>query len=205
MEHVPRTSRRPARREVGLQTCESRGVAIFGLSPNLEPIVRCQPGTWDFYPLQVKCNGSKGIRIDGCDRNLYTTPTDPRSRLAPLSDPPSTLLHEWVRGLGQIQRRRAQATAFQLITGHAFHADYSLRLRTNAGDTTTCPEPGCSRPWTLRHYIEDCDRDWDLKSSLIPTMSLDYLLTTKAGGRQLATLLHLSGAFSRPLPRPDPH
>ena len=100
-------------------------------------------------------------------------------------------------------RRKAQCTAFQLATGHAFHATYSLRFRAFANDTITCQGPSCvDKQWTLRHYLEDCDLDWEIKGTLVPYTLIENLFSTYAGGRALTLLLDKTKAFSKPLRRP---
>jgi hypothetical protein len=62
-------------------------------------------------------------------------------------------------------RRRTQCTAFQLITGHAFHATYSRRFRATAPDIRACPDPECEgADWTPTHYFDDgCLVHWEPK------------------------------------------
>ena len=133
--------------------------------------------------------------------------TDPRHRWDVFHTPPTLTIHPWCQGLLDVKRRRAQATGFQLITGHAFTADYSMRFRRHANDVITCPDPECAvQRWTFTHYISDCNVDAIAKGMTIPHADVDQLFTGRQGGRLLGNLLHTTQAFSRPLrvPRPDP-
>ena len=65
-------------------------------------------------------------------------PGDPRRHFAPLGEPPDLSLHPFTKGVLTSQLRAYQSAAFQLITGHAFDANYSSRFWRNAGDNTIC-------------------------------------------------------------------
>jgi hypothetical protein len=82
-----------------------------------------------------------------------------------------------------------------------------MKFQPGADDRLTCTEADYHNArWTLHHYLFECDKDWDLKADLIPTMSLSHLFSMASGGRQLGRLLHLSQAFAylNGIPRPDP-
>ena len=66
-------------------------------------------------------------------------PGDPRRHFTPLGEPPDLSLHPFTKGVLTSQSCAYQSAAFQLITGHAFDANYSSHFRRNTGDNTTCP------------------------------------------------------------------
>jgi hypothetical protein len=137
-----------------------------------------------------------------------TIPTDLLTRhpYPPFTDPPTLTLHPWVNGVLRTGTRTTQSTAFQLITGHAFHATYSRRFRRLAPDNLRCPDPECNTDWTPEHYFDACDKDWEIKNTITPHNTFASLLCTEDGGARLAQVLRLTGAFRKPLPvpRPDP-
>jgi hypothetical protein len=120
------------------------------------------------------------------------------------SDRPTLTLHPCVENVLLGGTQRSQCTAFQLVTGPAFHVTYSQRFRKGADDATKCPT--ClDDDWTPEHYFDDrCDRDWEEKGLLIPHMTFRDLLTSHSGGHHLSHILRRTGASSRPLPKPRP-
>ena len=100
--------------------------------------------------------------------------------------------------------RYLPSACFQLITGHAFHADYSNRFRSGAGDNTSCPH--CRHRLTSAHVFVHCPepRLVHLRRRLIPG-HYSFFFMTEFGAAQLCLFLHYSQALLRPLPpRPDP-
>jgi hypothetical protein len=61
----------------------------------------------------------------------------------------SHILPSFTQGSLTAPSRRLQSACFQLITGHAFEADYSDTFRRNAGDTISCPT--CEERYTIDH------------------------------------------------------
>ena len=122
-------------------------------------------------------------------RAMWTPPTpgDPRRHFAPLGEPPHTTLHPFVTGVLTSQSRAYQSAAFQIITGHAFDANYSLRFRQNAGDNTTCPH--CGDLHTIDHVLFDCDHHWYPRATIIEC-DKNFLFSTLSGGKMLVKFLH---------------
>ena len=129
-------------------------------------------------------------------------PGDPRRHFAPLGEPPDLTIHPFVTGVLTAQSRTYQSTAFQLITGHAFDAGYSLRFRRNAGDNTTCPH--CGNLHTIDHALFECDHYWYQRATIIEC-DKNFLFPTLSGGKMLTKFLHQAQTLLRPLPdRNDP-
>src|SRR6267142_2821316 len=108
---------------------------------------------------------------------------DPRRFYPTFHDDPSPMLPAFTQGILLAQSRPLQSACFQLITGHAFHADYSDHFRPTAGDTTACPH--CGRRYTLSHVLLDCDFYWEARGDLLGTSSVTHLLTTRLGVSRL--------------------
>ena len=129
-------------------------------------------------------------------------PGDPRRHFAPLGEPPDTTIHPFVSGVLTSQSRTYQSAAFQIITGHAFDAGYSLRFRRNAGDNTTCPH--CGDLHTIDHVLFECDHHWYQRATTIEC-NKNFLFSTLSSGKMLAKFLHQTQTLLHPLPdRNDP-
>ena len=161
-----------------------------------------------WHPLTIK--GPQVLRPPPSERLLedwramWSPPTlgDPRHHFAPLGEPPHTMLHPFVTGVLTSQSRAYQSAAFQLITGHAFDAGYSLRFRRNAGDNTTCPH--CGSLHTIDHVLFDCDHHWYPRATIIEC-DKNFLFSTLPGGKMLVKFLHQTQTLLCPLPdRNDP-
>jgi len=90
-----------------------------------------------------------------------------------------------------------QLATGQLVSGHAFHADYSDRSRPTAGDRTGCPRCGARYTFDhsggLRrglHHHHPWGHHW--------IDSLSTLLSSRSGARRFTKFLHLSQEFLRP-------
>ena len=97
-----------------------------------------------------------------------------------------------------------QSACFQLITGHAFHADYSDHFCPGAGDNTSCPH--CCHQLMPTHIFVTCPDPCliCLRQCLIPG-HFSYFFMMEFEAAQLCLFLHYSQALLRPLPpRPDP-
>jgi hypothetical protein len=115
-------------------------------------------------------------------------------------------LHPFVQGVLETNSRRLQCAAFQIITGHSFQADYSLRHRPTAPDTIICPLCSPDHLCNLEHILIVCRHHAIHRNRLVINHSLSFhtLFSTKIGGRRLCEFLKASNALLRPLPpRPD--
>ena len=129
-------------------------------------------------------------------------PRDPRCHFTPLGEPPELSLHPFVTWVLTAQSPTYQSAAFQLITGHAFNADYFTRFQANAGDNTTCPH--CGDRYTIDHILFNCDHFWYERTTIIEC-DKNYLFSTLSGGKMLVQFLHQMQSLLRPLPaRTDP-
>ena len=129
-------------------------------------------------------------------------PGDPHHHFTPLREPPELSLHPFVTRVLTAQSRAYQSTAFQLITGHAFNADYSARFRANAGDNTICPH--CGNRYTIDHILFDCDHFWYERATIIEC-DKNYLFSTLSSGKMLVRFLHQTQSLLHPPPaRTDP-
>jgi hypothetical protein len=136
---------------------------------------------------------------------------------------PSNQPPPFVRGLLSHKNRHLFTSGLQILSQHAFFADYSDQFRPLAGDNTFCPcndvpftptlSPLHSGPptplpihrYSINHVLFDCRLHSDHRASTIGGFSSQYLFSTEAGGRRLAQFLLLSQQGLRPLPpRPDP-
>ena len=129
-------------------------------------------------------------------------PGDPRRLFSPLGEPPNLSLHPFVKGVLSIQSRAYQSTAFQLITSHAFDANYSTCFRANADNNTSCPH--CEDRHTVDHVLFDCDHFW-YEHATILECDKTYLFSTLSSSKMLVRFLHETQSLLRPLPaRTDP-
>jgi retron-type reverse transcriptase len=115
-------------------------------------------------------------------------------------------LHPFVQGVLEHDSRRLQCAAFQIITGHSFQADYSLRHRPTAPDTIICPLCSPDRICNLVHILVVCRHHAIHRNRLIINHSLSFhtIFSTTIGGRRLCEFLKATNALLRPLPpRPD--
>ena len=129
-------------------------------------------------------------------------PGDPCCHFAPLCEPLDISLHPFVKGVITAQSRVYQSTAFQLITGQAFDANYSSRFWRNAGDNTSCPH--CGERHTIDHILFDCNHFWYQRATIIEC-DKSYLFSTFSGSKMLTRFLHETQSLLHPLPtRNDP-
>jgi hypothetical protein len=115
-------------------------------------------------------------------------------------------LHPFVQGVLEHNSRRLQCAAFQIITGHSFQADYSLRHRPTAPDTIICPLCSPDRICNLEHILIVCRHHAIHRNLLTINHSLSFhtIFSTTIGGRRLCEFLKATNALLRPLPpRPD--
>jgi hypothetical protein len=123
---------------------------------------------------------------------------------------PSNLPPPFVQGLLSHKNRHLFTSGLQILSQHAFFADYSDQFRPLAGDNTFCPcndvpftpilSPLHSGPPTLapihrysiNHVLFDCRLHSDHRASTIGGFSSQYIFSTEAGGRRLAQFLLLS-------------
>jgi hypothetical protein len=117
--------------------------------------------------------------------------------------------------------RRLFSAGIQFTTRHTLDANYSMKFRPQANDTTLCP---CDTTWevraanptddlippthyTIEHVISECPLFADQRLAIFGSLSpsLLFIFSTERGGRQLVNFLRTSQALLRPLPpRPDP-
>ena len=129
-------------------------------------------------------------------------PGEPCRFFAPMGEPPDLSLHPFVNGVLSAHSCAYQLAAFQLITGHAFDANYSSRFRANANDNITCPH--CGDHHTVDHVLFDCDHLW-YKCATIIECNKNYLFSTFSSGKMLVRFLHQTQSLLCPLPaRTDP-
>jgi hypothetical protein len=113
-------------------------------------------------------------------------------------------LHPFVQGVLESNSRRLQCAAFQIITGHSFQGDYSLRHRPTAPDNTTCPH--CGRFYNTEHILFMCHQFAVPRMRLLVGgyLSMHTTFSNAHGGRRLCKFLKASNTLLRPLPpRPD--
>jgi hypothetical protein len=100
--------------------------------------------------------------------------------------------------------RKLQSPAFQTITGHGFHADYSDRFQPTAGDRTDCPD--CGEHYTVSHVVEGCESLWEPRGDTMLFDLTPNLMSSYLGSQRLVKFLHRTQALLRPLthaaPRP---
>ena len=129
-------------------------------------------------------------------------PGDPCRNFTPLGEPPSLTIPDFVHGTLTANSRSYQSAAFQLITGHAFEANYSTRFRARANDNTSCPH--CGDFYTTDHILFECDHFWYERATTIHC-DKNYLFSTFSSGKMLVKFLHLTQSLLQPLPgRTDP-
>ena len=132
-------------------------------------------------------------------------PGDPRCNFAPLGEPPDLSFHPFIKGVLTAQSCAYQSAAFQLITRHAFNANYSSHFQKNAGDNTICPH--CGDRHTIDHVLFKCDHHW-YECATIIKCDKTYLFSTYSGGKMLTQFLHQTQSLLCPLPThndpPDP-
>ena len=124
-------------------------------------------------------------------------PGDPHRFFSPMGEPPDLSLHPFVIRVLSAHSRAYQLAAFQLITGHAFDANYSSRFRANANDNITCPH--CGDRHTVDHVLFDYDHYWYERATIIEC-DKNYLFSTLVGGKMLVRFLHQTQSLLRPLP-----
>ena len=128
-------------------------------------------------------------------------PRDPRRHLPPFSDEPSPTLHPFVKGVLSAGSRHLQCAAFQVITGHSFQADYSLKFRAEAQDNLECPR--CGEHCNTSHIIEDCDSLWVARRDILRSCATNDLFLSYQGARTLVQFLHETQTLLRPIPPPE--
>jgi hypothetical protein len=99
---------------------------------------------------------SKDIMFDEWAADHCRLPhSDPHCSFTPFYNRPSCNPHPWTEGVLSALSRHIQSTSFQIITKHAFEADYSDHFRPTASDRTDCPY--CSDRYTIHHILIDCN------------------------------------------------
>jgi hypothetical protein len=128
----------------------------------------------------------------------FTFPADDyhRSRAA-LADEPSATLHPWTQGVMSVDSRKLQSTAFQVITGHAFSADYSHRFRPSSDDRMDCPR--CGDLHTIKHVLDVCPSLAQSRQDIFGDFNSHTLFSTDVGGLKLTTFLHYTQRLLHPL------
>jgi hypothetical protein len=125
--------------------------------------------------------------------------SDPRRSFTPFFDRPSRDPHPWTEGILSALSRHIQSTSFQIITKHAFEADYSDRFRPSAGDRTDCPY--CGDRYTIHHILIDCNHFIEERVTCFDYVSsVHEWFRNHNSGTRLAKFLHLTQALNRPLP-----
>jgi hypothetical protein len=111
-------------------------------------------------------------------------------------------LHPFVQGVIDADSRRLQCAAFQVITGHSFQGDYSLRHCPTAPDNTTCPH--CGRFFNTHHIFFGCPHFAIPRTRLLVGgyLSLHTIFSNTHGGRRLCEFLKITNTLLRPLPPP---
>jgi hypothetical protein len=122
-------------------------------------------------------------------------PRDSRCFFAPFAEPP---MPPFVKGVLSAGSRQLQSTAFQVITGHSFQAEYSDRFHPTAREHTDCPH--CSAYYSTTHILKDCDALWEAHGDIIDTSSTPHLFSTYLGGHPLVCFLHWTQLLLRPIP-----
>jgi hypothetical protein len=139
--------------------------------------------------------------------------------------PPTPSNHPppFVQGLLSHKNRHLFTLGLQLLSQHAFFANYSDQFRPLAGDNTYCPcndvpftpllSPLHSGPpmpppihcYSIAHVLWDCRLFSKHRNITITGFSPQYLFSTEDEGRHVAQFLFLTQQGLRPLPpRPDP-
>jgi hypothetical protein len=88
-------------------------------------------------------------------------------------------------------------TAFQVITGHAFSADYSFRFCPSADDRMDCP--GCRDLHTVKHILNICPSLHQSRQDIFRDYTSATLFSTDVGGLKLTTFLHYTQRLLQPL------
>ena len=140
----------------------------------------------------------------------HATPDSPAWRACVASEGPS-FLPPFIISVLKHASRRYFTTCLQLLFRHAFIADYSNTIRSEAGDNTDCPcgsELPRPRPeFTLHHALLSCPNTAEHRASFLAFGSnpIPLLFSTEKGGAALCSYIHNTQYFLRPLPpRPDP-
>jgi hypothetical protein len=116
---------------------------------------------------------------------------------------PNTL-HPFVVGVLASSSHHLQCAAFQVIMGHSFQGDYSLRHHPTAPNNTTCPH--CGAFYNFWHIIAVCRHFAPHRTRLLVNgyFSLHTLFSTKLGGQHLCEFLKATNTLLHPLPpQPD--
>jgi hypothetical protein len=141
----------------------------------------------------------------------FTFPEDNYCRSqAALADKPSATLHPWTQGVMSVGPRKLQSMAFQVITSHAFSADYSFRFWPSADDWMDCP--GCGELHTIKHVLDVCPSLAQSQQDILGEYTSTTLFSTDVGGLKLTTFLYYTQRLLQPLnpllpnipPEPDP-
>ena len=113
-------------------------------------------------------------------------------------------------GISRKYRKRGRhlySVGTQVISGHGFFQEYSIRFRPTADDNILCP---ClaypPRFFTRDHVLTQCPLHNSPRHRHFGRYrTLDYILGTEDGGNAFADFIDETGVFLRPLPpRPDP-
>jgi hypothetical protein len=99
---------------------------------------------------------SKDIMFDEWAADHHCLPhSDPCHSFTPFFNCPSCNPHPWTKGVLSTLSCHIQSTSFQIITKHAFEADYSDCFQPTARDRTDCPY--CGNRYTIHHILIDCN------------------------------------------------
>jgi hypothetical protein len=110
-------------------------------------------------------------------------------------------LHPFVTRVLISKSHALQCAAFQLVTHHAFHANYSSSFCLMAGNNTSCPYGGSS--WTMPHVLFNCNKFWEPCSLILDPIyhnTIHQLFSSRDGSCCLVKFLHVTQALLCPLP-----